>query len=428
MLILLLKFYHFGIDFNMKRVHLIIFLSLIFFNTPILGYSSDRQKIPVLTSITYPDSLQKSRFYKAKARSGDGVYSLLRRYYLLDSPCNLERFYEINGLQRNASLGNNKSYYLPILLYSYNGRSIRSTIGIDDWDLAIRIQKYNRSLMDAGVRTSDYIDNEILWVPYHEMYCSEETRSEEEENPSSVETRIFPIFGKNYEKVPLKNESLKGKIYYIVSGHGGPDPGAVGKIGKSQVCEDEYAYDVALRLARELVMRGATAYMITRDVNDGIRTKKILTHDDDEIVWGNYTIPFNQKARLFQRSDIVNELYDRNLQVGIKDQRLIAIHVDSRSKREQTDVFFYYYPEDQESAAIAKNIQKTFEAKYKKYQKNRGYRGTVTPRDLHMLREPQCKAVYVELGNIANSFDQQRFLLPENRQLLAEWLMEGLIK
>ena len=260
------------------------------------------------------------------------------------------------------------------------------------------------------------------------MYCSEETRSEEEEYPSSVETRVFPIFGKKHEVVPLKNESLKGKIYYIVSGHGGPDPGAVGKIGKSQVCEDEYAYDVALRLARELVMRGATAYMITRDVNDGIRSNKILTHDSDEIVWGNYTIPFNQKARLFQRSDIVNELYDRNLQVGIKDQRLIAIHVDSRSKREQTDVFFYYYPEDQASATIAKNIHKTFEAKYKKYQKNRGYRGTVTPRDLHMLREPQCRAVYVELGNIANTFDQQRFLLPANRQLLAEWLMEGLVK
>ena len=403
-------------------------LGLFFLGTTLFGKPPYCQNNPLLTASTFVDSLQKSRFYQAKAKPGDGVYSLLRRYRLLDSPCNLERFYEINGLQRNTSLSKNTSYYLPILLYSYNGRSIRSTIGIDDWDLAIRIQKYNRMLIEAGLRSSDYIDNEILWVPYHEMYCSEETRADEEENPSSIETRIFPIFGKKHEKVPLKNESLKGKIYYIVSGHGGPDPGAVGKIGKSQVCEDEYAYDVALRLARELVMRGATAYMITRDVNDGIRSDKILTHDNDEIVWGNYTIPFNQKARLFQRSDIVNELYDRNLKVGIKDQRLIAIHVDSRSKREQTDVFFYYYPEDQASATIAKNIHKTFEAKYKKYQKNRGYRGTVTPRDLHMLREPQCRAVYVELGNIANTFDQQRFLLPSNRQLLAEWLMEGFIK
>jgi len=375
-----------------------------------------------------PDSTDKARFYQTEAKSGDGVYSLLRRYHLLDSPCNLERFYEINDLSRNANLKKGRSYYLPILLYSYNGKSIRSTIGIDDWHLAIRIQNFNRELTEAGLRTSDYTKNEILWVPYHEMYCSEETKSVKQEVPASVETRKFPIFGKHHQNVPLKNNSLAGRVYYIVSGHGGQDPGAVGKIGKHQLCEDEYAYDVALRLARELVMRGATAYMITRDINDGIRSGKFLKHDTDEIIWGNYKIPFSQKARLFQRSDIVNELIDKNKKVGIKDQRLIAIHVDSRSKREQTDVFFYHFPNNGEGKRIAKNIQKTFEKKYKKYQKNRGYRGTVTGRDLHMLREPMCTAVYVELGNIGNSFDQQRFLLDSNRQLLAEWLMEGFIK
>ncbi len=374
------------------------------------------------------DTADKSRFYRTQAKNGDGVYSLLRRYKLLDSPCNLERFYEINGLDRNANLARGKSYYIPILLYSYNGRSIRSTIGIDDWDLAIRIQTFNRELIKAGLRTSDYIDNEVLWVPYHEMYCSEETKSDKEEVPASEETRIFPIFGKEYAKVPLKNNLLKGRVYYIVSGHGGIDPGAVGKIGKHLLCEDEYAYDVALRLARELVMRGATAYMITRDVNDGIRASKYLKQDEDETVWGNYKMLSSQKARLFQRSDIVNELYDKNKKLGIADQRLIAIHVDSRSKREQTDVFFYHYPNHKEGERIVKNIHKTFEKKYQKYQKNRGYRGTVSARDLHMLREPQCTAVYVELGNIGNAFDQQRFLLASNRQLLAEWLMEGFIK
>lgn len=382
----------------------------------------------VLATHISTDSLKKNRFFITSAKSGDGVYSLLRRYHLLDFPCNLERFYEINDLPSNAKLAKGREYLLPILLYNYNGRSIRSTIGIDNWDLAIRIQQFNRDMAKAGYRKSDYVENEVLWVPYHELYCSEEARYKNKERPLSLETRTFPIFGKKHEKVPLKNESLKGSVFYIVSGHGGPDPGAVGKIGKHKVCEDEYAYDVALRLARELVKRGGTAYMITRDINDGIRSGKIFTHDEDEFVWGNYKIPFNQKARLFQRSDIVNQLYSQHLKQGIKNQRLIAIHVDSRSKRQQTDVFFYHFPKHKEGERIAKNIQKTFQKKYKKYQKNRGYRGTVTPRDLHMLREPNCTSVYVELGNIANSLDQQRFLLADNRQLLAEWLMEGLIK
>lgn len=368
------------------------------------------------------------RFHQAKAKKGDGVYSLLRRYQLLDSPCNLERFYEINELKNNASLSVGKTYLLPILLYTYNKRSIRSTIGIDDWDLAIRIQSFNRDMLTAGYRKKDYINDLVLWVPFNEMYCSDEALSETKEKPSSPKDRHFPIFGKKHSKVPLINKSLEGRIFYIVAGHGGPDPGAVGKMGRAKLCEDEYAYDVALRLTRELVARGALAYMITRDVNDGIRDSKILKNDTDETVWGNYKIPFSQKARLFQRSDVVNKLYDKNLALGYKDQRLIAIHVDSRSKREQTDVYFYHFPGSKEGKKIAGNIQSTFDNMYKKYQKNRGYRGTVTGRDLHMLREPKCTSVYVELGNIANSFDRKRFLISRNRQLLAEWLMAGLIK
>ncbi|MBK9213145.1 MAG: N-acetylmuramoyl-L-alanine amidase [Saprospiraceae bacterium] len=35
-------------------------------------------------------------------------------------------------------------------------------------------------------------------------------------------------------------------------------------------------------------------------------------------------------------------------------------------------------------------------------------------------------SVYVELGNIQNTHDQKRILDPRNRQLLADWLFEGL--
>ena len=265
-------------------------------------------------------------------------------------------------------------------------------------------------------------------MPYHELYCSSETKSEIVEKPESIKLRNFPIFGEKHKKVPLLNKSLEGKVYYIVSGHGGIDPGAVGKVGRNILCEDEYAYDVAIRLAREIVKRAGTAYLITRDPNDGIRDGKYLGVDQDEIIWGNYKVSTSQKGRLFQRSDVVNELVDKNLKVGIKDQRLIAIHVDSRSKSAQTDVFFYHYPGSETGKRMANNIKKTFAKKYKKYQKNRGYRGTVTPRDLHMLREPKCTSVYVELGNISNQLDQKRFLLARNSQLLAEWLMEGWIK
>ena len=42
-----------------------------------------------------------------------------------------------------------------------------------------------------------------------------------------------------------------------------------------------------------------------------------------------------------------------------------------------------------------------------------------------MLRETKGKSVYIELGNIRNHDDQQRFL-KDNRQALANWMYEAL--
>jgi N-acetylmuramoyl-L-alanine amidase len=37
-------------------------------------------------------------------------------------------------------------------------------------------------------------------------------------------------------------------------------------------------------------------------------------------------------------------------------------------------------------------------------------------------------AVFIELGNIRNPQDQKRFILEDNRQAVANWLTEGLMK
>ena len=61
------------------------------------------------------------------------------------------------------------------------------------------------------------------------------------------------IFGPKYSEVTVKSNVLQGAIYYLESGHGGPDPGAIGILNGHKLCEDEYAYDVTLRLARDLI-------------------------------------------------------------------------------------------------------------------------------------------------------------------------------
>ncbi len=382
-----------------------------------------------------------ARYYEAPALNGDGVFSLLRRYKLDRFSCNHEQFYKINNLKRNAPLIVGRYYKLPIQIYAFNGHTIRSSIGIDDYDLALRIQRYNEAMHQAGLRERDFRQDKELWVPWHLLHCpnpdipasaTPQSTLIAPSPPSSsaskrVRGRIFPIFGPQYEHVPLVDTRLRGKVFYIVSGHGGPDPGALGKRRGHTLCEDEYAYDVALRLARLLVAHGATAYMITRDKNDGIRDAQILACDTDEVIWGDLPMLRGQKARLFQRSDVINQLYAHHRAQGVADQLTIVIHVDSRNRKQRTDLFFYHHPDSELSMRIARVLHRTMARKYRRYRANGQYHGTVSARDLHMLREVRTPSVYIELANIRNAFDQRRIVLRDNRQALAKWLCEGLL-
>jgi N-acetylmuramoyl-L-alanine amidase len=52
----------------------------------------------------------------------------------------------------------------------------------------------------------------------------------------------------------------------------------------------------------------------------------------------------------------------------------------------------------------------------------------VSERNLYVLAYTHPASVFVELGNIQNTFDQRRLVINSNRQALANWLMEGFIK
>jgi N-acetylmuramoyl-L-alanine amidase len=299
-----------------------------------------------------------------KAQNGDGIYSLLKRHGLSPSEY-MDEFIEINksGLGSDNSLFVGRTYKLPVTKAS------------------------------ASV--------------------------------SSSESTTYEIFGSEYKRVSRKDNQLAGAVYYLVSGHGGPDPGAIGHFGNYMLCEDEYAYDVTLRLARSLIEHGAQVYIMVRDKNDGIRDESILKHDHDEVCYPDLPIPRSQLARLRQRKDVVNDLYVKNKG---KVQRLVEIHVDSRSKGQNIDVFFYHDKRSSTGKKLATTLQQTFKEKYDYHQPSRGYQGTVSDRNLYMLKYSYPPAVFIELGNINHRRDQQRFMITDNRQAIANWLAEGLIK
>jgi N-acetylmuramoyl-L-alanine amidase len=388
-------------------------------------------------------------YLKVRAKKGEGISVLLNRYNLAAHSCNIDTFLTINKLNRTDQLQLAKAYKMPIYVYDYNDVSIRTTIYNDDFDLAVYIQEYNEELADDGIREFDYTVDKVLWVPVHAMYCTAKseikkinaikvkaddrdpsltsyTEEIDQETTAPLSWAHFPIFGKEHEKTPIYTKQLEGQVYYLISGHGGPDPGAIGKKDGHVLCEDEYAYDITLRFARDLLQHSATVYIITRD-DDGIRDEEFLESDKDETVWFNQSIPLNQARRLKQRSSIINELYEKHHKEGATIQRVIEIHIDSRYEEQKVDIFFYYYPGSETGKDLAIEMYRTIKSEYEEHQSERGYKGVVRSRDLHTLRECKPPVVYIELGNITNEFDQKRLLIVNNRQAIANWLTQGVL-
>lgn len=322
------------------------------------------------------------------AEKGDGIYALLRKHGL-EPTTYFKEFVELNKerLAPNNELVIDKLYYLP----NKNKDSL-TTPNLE-------------TLKDSITKTPIPILKDTLVIPKFEMLKN-------------------PLFGKAHETFPLESEILNGAIYYLISGHGGPDPGAIETYNGKLISEDEYAYDLTLRLAKRLLANGAKVYIIIKDEDDGIRDKRVLEVDHDEVYYPNNNISLDQKKRLRERTQAVNKLYLKHKGAY---QRLIVTHIDSRSKGKNIDVFFYHHHKSKSGKQLALNIHNTFKEKYAKHQPNRAYSGTVSSRNLYVIKNTLPAMVYIELGNIKNKKDQRRILNYDNREAMAKWIYEGLL-
>ncbi|GAB5525090.1 MAG: N-acetylmuramoyl-L-alanine amidase [Roseivirga sp.] len=340
------------------------------------------------------------------AKRGDGILVLLRRNGL-DPSKYYKEFIKLNkkNISKKNGLYIGRKYILPA----------------KEEEEVPQVETKSDSLEKASPVTEVMVDSVTV-----EKQAPAEPEPPKAE-PPAPKVVTHSIFGKKLEKVTIESDELKGAIYYLISGHGGPDPGALIKQGRKLVSEDEYAYDVNLRLARKLIAKGAKVYIIIQDPNDGIRDQRILEVDYDEVNYPKKKIPRSQRLRLRQRTETVNSLFLSN-NSGKGYQRLIVTHVDSRSVGEVIDVFFYHHERSKKGKRLAESIQETFKKKYARYQPNRKYSGTVASRSgLYVIKNTMPAMVYIELGNLKNTKDQKRILDYNNREALAKWISEGLI-
>lgn len=318
---------------------------------------------------------------KDKARRGENVYSYLKRNKL-SSEESYSKFLELNDtkLGKKRHLREGVAYILPQPSENKNSE---------------------KTSLDTQETKNETVAGKVIGEKYRNK-----------------------LFGSKYEEYTVKSDKLKGACFFLSSGHGGPDCGAIGKVNNIQLHEDEYAYNITLRLARCLLEEGATVHIIIQDPLDGIRDDSYLSNSRRETCMGK-TIPINQLKRLKQRSKKINSL---NAKSKEKYKRAVFIHLDSRSKKEQLDVFFYYAPNSSAGKKLANTTRDTFQNQYAKFQPNRGFSGTVSERSLYVLTQASPVGIYAELGNIQNDFDQRRFLDSNNRQALANWMTKAFIE
>ena len=73
----------------------------------------------------------------------------------------------------------------------------------------------------------------ITGVKYTIPPLKEDEQPTKSESTSKQRKGYEPLFGKGLASYNVESNELKGACFYLVSGHGGPDPGAIGKMGES---------------------------------------------------------------------------------------------------------------------------------------------------------------------------------------------------
>jgi len=160
----------------------------------------------ILTVSTLSIYSQNFEYLKVKPKTGDGILNLLYRYYLPTDQATINLFYDINKnkFDKNNNLLKGFKYNLPVAIYKFNKKNIRSSIGISDYNLAKEIEIYNQKLFENGLIRKSYKKSKKLYVPLYLLNYSKESApisKKEVKKKAKKRKIIFILFlGKNTKK------------------------------------------------------------------------------------------------------------------------------------------------------------------------------------------------------------------------------------
>ena len=243
---------------------------------------------------------------------------------------------------------------------------------------------------------------------------------------------LMEEFNNAIETLPPLSSRLSGYKIVLDPGHGGLDPGAIVEnrdgLGNSvYVVEDEYCYDIALRVYKDLKRNGADVFLTIISPNHTIRQSpdaSLTFVNEKNEVWNDEKInrmnqseswPLGSTAGLNKRVELAEDFYRGTP----KEKTLfLSIHADNQpSAGEGTIALYHPEAEGSQSAEMA-----GFMADYL------GMGSYSHKQELRVLHEnPAAAAVLVEIRNLAFPNNSWAIRNEKLRQVDADRIVKGLI-
>ena len=177
--------------------------------------------------------------------------------------------------------------------------------------------------------------------------------------------------------------SVNKKIILIDPGHGGWDPG---KVGKNNELEKDINLAISEHLQMLLELGGATVFL-TRS------SDKALGDTKNTDLAARTTMPSDMQAHIF-----------------------ISIHQNAFPKENVKGAQAFYYDGSKEGERLAKSIQDRIQS----YLDPENRKEAKANKDYYLLRESKTPAVIVECGFLTNPEDLKK-LMEENYQERMAW-------